>query len=271
MKATLPARVLPEHGTEFQAEVANLSTSSLFLVTHQKLKFRQSLTVRMDEISLDGVVAFISGDPAGAVLAFRPSDEALRGIEELMDEVVILEGAGDPASTQTWDVDNAAAYSDPDDPTNTEGEPVIVEDSDDNHAPVHVEEHHYGAEAEIREAFARSGRFPQRFDTEVTPNEGLQLTRRAAEVDDVESTISPTTPPLAEPAGTPVLSTANLFRARTVVGTEPNEPKTDPSLRALTDPPTPEGATVDVIAPEPVAATGASSEAPTHDEPMATG
>lgn len=267
MKATLPARALPEHGTEFQAEVANLSTSSLFLVTHQRLSFRQSLTVRMGEISLDAVVAFVSGDPAGAVLAFRPSEEALRAIEELMDDVVVMEGAGDPAASQTWDVDTSGiGYTDPDDPTNTEGEPIVVDDSDDDHAPVHVEERHYDAEAEVREAFARSGRFPQRFDTEVTPNDGLKLTKRAEE-DDGESTLSPD---LSEPAAAPSLSSGHLFRARTVVGTEPSEPKTDPSLRALTEPPSPEGATVDVVKPELAAASG-TSEAKTHDEPLAAG
>lgn len=234
MPSMLSAHVVPEHGSDFTAEITNLSTGSCFVRTERPLTFRQAVTVRFGDISLDGEVAFVCRDPAGAVLSFRASEEAIRAIEDRMDEVPILFGA--PGASSAWDepttyeahlgAEKLRIEPDPEDPTNTEAKAIEVEDEDDEVA------------SEVQQAWVRAS-FPPRFTTEVVSNEAILAARSAAlagraepDTSDVEATVLPELS-LATGASAELEVPVNL-RTRALVGEVERVPdtETDPALDA---------------------------------------
>lgn len=95
MAQPLTARVKPDGATDFEANVTNLTPSSLFLRAPGGLRFRQSVGIELGEVALYGEVAFVCHEPPGAVVVFRASADDLHTLEEHMDEVPVLEG-GEP-------------------------------------------------------------------------------------------------------------------------------------------------------------------------------
>ena len=87
MATALRAHVIPENGEAFDAMVANLAPSSLYLVTDAPLTFKQALTLQLGEISLHGEVAFACTEPAGVVVVFRASAEALERVQADYEEL----------------------------------------------------------------------------------------------------------------------------------------------------------------------------------------
>jgi hypothetical protein len=180
MSRTLTAHVVPEHGSDFAAEITNLSPSSLFLLTRRPLVFREAVTVRFSEVSVSGEVAFACREPAGAVVTFRPSDGALREIEDHMDELEVLVGAADAALANLWDDATPVEASElpeapgmvraAEDPTNTEGTP-LEDDEDDAEG---------AAPAESDATTHADPRMPERAATEVVSVEQLRALKSAA-------------------------------------------------------------------------------------------
>jgi hypothetical protein len=183
MPSTLSAHAFPEHGPDFIATVTNLGPSSLFLRTPRPLVFREAVTVRFGEVAVHGEVAFSCRSPAGAVVTFRPSDEALRFVEDHMDELEVLVGGVDEALAGLWD-DSTAMESDApgagagavEDPTNTEHPPVDVPDGDDAE-PLPTADAMPTLLPSWRAPFARP---PDRQATELVPDEILFAAKRAA-------------------------------------------------------------------------------------------
>lgn len=174
MATALSARVLPEDGDAFDAPVANLSPTSLFVLTEAPLTFRQALTLKIGELSLHGEVAFTCVTPPGAVVTFRTTAEALQELEDFMETLPVLVG-GSPGTTledlqQMSDAElDSESHGDPDAPTNTEGEPIEVEDEDEGEP----------AAAEVRQAFRRS-KFPPNMSTERVGSDQLLAAKSAA-------------------------------------------------------------------------------------------
>lgn len=135
MSVGLLARVIPEGSQAFQARIANLTPGSIFILGGGALRFRQAVTVHLGEVALHGEVVLMCRRPEGALVAFRPSESALRQIEDIMDEVEVLEvgisktSLEDLARISDRELD-ALPEGDPEGPTNTEGEPLDLEDTD---------------------------------------------------------------------------------------------------------------------------------------------
>lgn len=70
-KIALPSRV------EIEAEIANLSAASVFIKTVEPLLFGDRLTLTLFDVAVEATVAFVSGEPRGAVLVFT-ADVSLR-------------------------------------------------------------------------------------------------------------------------------------------------------------------------------------------------
>jgi hypothetical protein len=244
MSRTLTAHVVPEHGSDFAAEITNLSPSSLFLLTRRPLVFREAVTVRFSEVSVSGEVAFACREPAGAVVTFRPSDGALREIEEHMDELEVLVGAADAALANLWDDATPVEASElpeapgagraAEDPTNTEGTP-LADDEDD---PEDV------APAESDATTHANQRIPERAATEVVSAEQLHAlksagARRAGQAELAQELSGPVAVMAGEGALDPERS---RFRTRTQVsddageGAEEGETTADGAERATAKP-----------------------------------
>lgn len=207
MSAKITASVTAEHGSEFEAELANIGPHSLFVKAASGLEFRESVTLAFNEVSVHGEVAFVCRNPPGAVVVFNASPEATDVIEELMEGAEIVIGADAPApAPPSWD-DHTNVGEDSEDPTNPGLEPVAV--------PVHVEEHIYATsqtpeEAEVRRAFART--LPPNFATEPLDPKAIERRIRtdSAQTVDVGG-------PVDEGDSTLVPDKKSDDRARTVV------------------------------------------------------
>jgi len=162
---TLTAHVVAEGGLEFTAEVANLAPSSLFLRTARSLEFKQAVTVSFGDVTVHGEVAFVSGEPQGAVVVFRATPQAVALIEDRMEGIEVVSGRVDERGN--WDDPTAFAQlraladapedpADPDDPTNTDQGTVTVDASEDLPSANTYDLPPDQAAAEVREAFARS-------------------------------------------------------------------------------------------------------------------
>ena len=113
MPRPLTARVTPDGATSFEATIANLTPSSLFLRAPGALQFRQSVTMELGALTLYGEVAFVCHEPPGAVVVFRPSPDDLHTLEDHMEDIPVVEG-GEP-----W-----TPLSD-EDPTNPAGKALV--------------------------------------------------------------------------------------------------------------------------------------------------
>ncbi|MEO1336288.1 MAG: hypothetical protein AAFV29_11625, partial [Myxococcota bacterium] len=91
----MTARVMPDGAPSFDATIANLTHSSLFLRAARALRFRQSVTIELGALTLYGEVAFVCHEPPGAVVVFRASADVLHTLEDHMEEVPVVEG-GEP-------------------------------------------------------------------------------------------------------------------------------------------------------------------------------
>ncbi|MCA9555495.1 MAG: hypothetical protein KC933_36035 [Myxococcales bacterium] len=177
MATALRAHVIPENGEAFDAMVANLAPSSLYLVTDAPLTFKQALTLQLGEISLHGEVAFACTEPAGVVVVFRASAEALVALEDFMDALPVVVGGSQGTSLEDFqamtdaEID-AIPEGDPEGPTNTEGEPVDVEDEE-------LDDPAKDAAAEVRQAYRRSN-FPPNLATERVGSEQILALKSAA-------------------------------------------------------------------------------------------
>ena len=177
MATALRAHVIPENGEAFDAPVANLAPSSLYLVTDAPLTFKQALTLKLGEISLYGEVAFACTDPAGVVVVFRPSAEALVALEDFMDALPVVVGGSAGTSLEDFQAMSDAEIDaipegDPEGPTNTEGAPVDVEDEE-------LDGPGRDAADEVRQAFQRAN-FPPNLATERLGNDQLLAAKSAA-------------------------------------------------------------------------------------------
>jgi hypothetical protein len=177
MATALRAHVIPENGEAFDAMVANLAPSSLYLVTDAPLTFKQALTLQLGEISLHGEVAFACTEPAGVVVVFRASAEALVALEDFMDTLPVVVGGSQGTSLEDFQAMSDAEIDaipegDPEGPTNTEGEPVDVEDEE-------MDDPGKDAAAEVRQAYQRSN-FPPNLATERVGSEQLLAIKSAA-------------------------------------------------------------------------------------------
>ena len=148
MDVGLLARVVPEGAAAFQARIANLTPGSILVLGSSALEFRQAVTVHLGEIALHGEVVLICRNPPGALVAFRPSEDALRQIEDIMDDVQVLQVS--LAKTSLDDLGrlsdrelDALPEGDPEGPTNTEGDPIDIDDTD-------------SAALDVRDALARA-------------------------------------------------------------------------------------------------------------------
>lgn len=175
MPDTLTAQVIPEKGAEFEATVSNLATSSLFVISREKLSFREAVTVKFERVAVHGEVAFLCREPPGAVIVFRPSPEAIDFIENEMDEILIVEGGG-PLSLEALgqisdaELDALPDSDDPEGPTNTEGEPIDVDDEES-------EDVSHSVANEVREAFVRT-KYPANVKTERVEQEDIMAVSR---------------------------------------------------------------------------------------------
>lgn len=172
MAMALNARVVPEDGDAFDAPVANLTPSSLFVLTESTLTFRQALTLKIGEISLHGEVVFVCVEPPGAVITYRATADALQELEDFMETLPALVGGTSGTSLEDFQSTSDEALDalpggDPEGPTNTEGEPVEVEDEEPE------------SEDEVRQAFKRS-KFPPNLATERVGEEQLLAAKSAA-------------------------------------------------------------------------------------------
>jgi len=177
MPTALSARVVPEDGDAFDAPVANLTPSSLFLLTEAPLSYRQALSVKIGEISLHGEVALCCVEPPGALVSYRATAEALQELEDFMETLPVIV-AGSPGvsledfkATSDEELD-ALPDGDPEGPTNTEGEPVEVDEEDDGADPSR------DAAAEVRKAFNRSN-FPPNLATERVGEDQIRAAQSA--------------------------------------------------------------------------------------------
>lgn len=177
MATALSARVVPEDGDAFDAPVSNLTPTSLFVLTEAPLSFRQALTLKVGELSLHGEVAFTCVQPPGAVVSFRTTVEALQELEDFMETLPVLVGGSEGTSLDDLrkmsDAElDSESEGDPDAPTNTEGEPVEVDDEVEG-------EPGRDAAAEVRKAFQRSN-FPPNLSTERVGSDQLLAAKSAA-------------------------------------------------------------------------------------------
>lgn len=223
MTSKIEASVVPEHGSEFSAELANLGPQSVFVKAASGLEFREAVTLRFSGVTVHGEVAFVCLNPPGAVVVFSATAEATNVIEDLMDDAEVVVGADAPRPQSTsqpdgWNDTTAHAEElDHEDPTN----PALAKPSD---VPVHVEEHIYDVsetseEAEVRRAYARS-KIPPSMETEqVSPDVIRQASKNITQ--DME--------PGAE--GESTLVPEARARARTVLA----EVETDHGLDALAE------------------------------------
>ena len=85
------AEVVTETGLRFQARVANLATTGLFLRSSVPLHFRQRLTLRLFGVSVRGEVLFLSDAPQGAVIGLRTNPSALAMLEAHRESVEVIE------------------------------------------------------------------------------------------------------------------------------------------------------------------------------------
>ncbi|MEM7675933.1 MAG: hypothetical protein AAF449_08015 [Myxococcota bacterium] len=92
MTQPLTARVMPDGAPSFEATIANLTPSSLFLRAARALRFRQSVTIELGALTLYGEVAFVCHEPPGVVVVFRASADVLHTLEDHMEEVPVVEG-----------------------------------------------------------------------------------------------------------------------------------------------------------------------------------
>lgn len=178
MPTALSARVVPEDGDAFDAPVANLTPSSLFLLTEAPLSFRQALSLKIGEISLHGEVALCCVEPPGVIVTYRATAEALQELEDFMEALPVVVGGSSGTSLEdfqsTTDAQlDAIPEGDPEGPTNTEGEPVEVDEEEDGGDPGR------DAAAEVRKAFQRSN-FPPNLATERVGQEQLLAAQSAA-------------------------------------------------------------------------------------------
>ncbi|MEQ9502989.1 MAG: hypothetical protein RIT81_39330 [Deltaproteobacteria bacterium] len=191
MPTKITAHVIAEHGAEFDADLTNMGPHFAFVRAASGLEFREAVTLKFNDVSVHGEVAFVCRNPAGAVVVFNASPEATNVIEDLMEDAEVVMGADapPPEPPPQWD-DNTAVGEDSEDPTNPALKPVAV--------PVHVEEHIYETsatpeEAEVRRAFART--LPPNYATEPLDAEALDKLRKdpptVEVVDNDESTLVP--------------------------------------------------------------------------------
>lgn len=91
MPKIVTAHVALDDGTDFVAEIANLTPQSVFVKTDRRLRFREPVTVTFFSVSIAGELAFVSrSDPAGAVIVFSPPAELAALIHARIPEVELL-------------------------------------------------------------------------------------------------------------------------------------------------------------------------------------
>lgn len=135
MNVGLLARVVPDGAPAFDARIANLTPGSVFVVGGSGLAFRQAVTLHLGTVALHGEVVLVARRPRGALVSFRPSEDAIRQIEDIMDDVQVLEvrvakTSLEDLSLLTDEELDAPHDEDPEGPTNTEGEPVDIDATD---------------------------------------------------------------------------------------------------------------------------------------------
>lgn len=98
MPGPIVARVQHEDGAILDAEIANLTPSSVFLKTDREMTFRDAVRISFEALSLVGEVAFVSrADPPGVVIAFEVPDASKPQLEGLLDRVSTLDQPMDAA------------------------------------------------------------------------------------------------------------------------------------------------------------------------------
>ncbi len=208
-------RVVPEGSEAFEADLSNLTSASLFVHTSESLVFRQALSVHIGQISVHGEVAMVSRAPAGVLVTFRPSEEALHELEDLMEEVGVIEIGVMPTSLEDLEHISdqeldALPDSDPEGPTNTEGEPIDVEEHEDVSK---------NAMQEVRQAFTRT-KFPPSAQTERVTTEDLQVAQENVRATgDRDPTLIPAT---AEGEAPEAADNAEAALSGSVAAADPN-------------------------------------------------
>lgn len=85
------AHVELDDGTDFVAEIANLTLQSVFVRTRRSLGFRAPVTITFFSVSIRGEIAFRSlAEPCGWVVSFRVPPPTLALLEARLQEVEVL-------------------------------------------------------------------------------------------------------------------------------------------------------------------------------------
>src|SRR5262245_34421830 len=91
MPRIVTAHVALDDGSDFVAEIANLTPHSVFVKTQHRLRFREPVTVTFFSVSIRGELAFISrAAPVGAVIVFDAPAETRAMIEARIPDIEVL-------------------------------------------------------------------------------------------------------------------------------------------------------------------------------------
>ncbi len=87
------AEVVRDDGTTFSAQLANLTTFSVFLKTDRRLNFREIVTLRLFELTVRASIAYVASEGAsviGAVAVFFVAQDVRRRLAEFTQMIEIV-------------------------------------------------------------------------------------------------------------------------------------------------------------------------------------
>lgn len=91
MPRIVSANVTRADGRTFEAKLANLTTSSLFLITREALNFRERVHVALFGVSVEGEVAFAIAEPRlGGVIVFHAPRAVRDTLARHLDEIEVF-------------------------------------------------------------------------------------------------------------------------------------------------------------------------------------
>ena len=131
MPRVVQAQIVTATGDRVDAPIANLTPSGVFFRAGERLRFAQSVTVKIAGHAVSGQVLFLSAAPLGAVIALRPSADAVAAIQALAPEVEQLDPPEPKAPDELWsETTNAQVVSDAPATLGTDDLQIIVDPTD---------------------------------------------------------------------------------------------------------------------------------------------
>jgi hypothetical protein len=107
MPKILTAHIEVDDGSDFIADIANLTPTSIFVKTSRALAFREIVTVTFFSVSIKGEVVFVSrADPKGLVIVYEPTPELRACVEARIPDVEVLGPSSRDEAEDTFRPDN---------------------------------------------------------------------------------------------------------------------------------------------------------------------